>query len=324
MADAERAVREQRKIDFGGENVPRNGVAYSCAPVDMDKFNGKNCLCCGGRAVMGPNLEYLAVSIALASTPTFCFAFGEWSWCNDHLSVVVCIIPLLFYAFIMANLFCAAMVDPGIIPKNKSCPQDTQPPKFIKVVDGVQYKWCRTCFIYRPPRAKHCPICDNCVDKFDHHCPWVGTCIARRNYRFFLNFILAVFVHAIYTFVMSIVILTIESGLASQGDGLMGAMRDRWGAMVGLVIGFIALLPVGGLAAYHLYLVSINQTTNEEVNEVFKRTQNPYTRGLRYNFVEAFWAPQRISKLLPDEQIGKMMASNQIPSQDPSIFENSI
>ena len=38
------------------------------------------------------------------------------------------------------------------------------------LLDGVEVplKWCKTCFIYRPPRASHCRDCDACVEQFDH------------------------------------------------------------------------------------------------------------------------------------------------------------
>ena len=56
-------------------------------------------------------------------------------------------------------------------------------------------KFCEVCKIWVNTniKTKHCNFCNICVEKMDHHCPWTGKCIGKRNLFPFYIFILAVY-----------------------------------------------------------------------------------------------------------------------------------
>jgi len=48
---------------------------------------------------------------------------------------------------------------------------------------------CPDCEVLRTPRSRHCAICNRCVERFDHHCPWLNNCVGVRNNNCFLVFL---------------------------------------------------------------------------------------------------------------------------------------
>lgn len=64
----------------------------------------------------------------------------------------------------------------------------------IDIPDGqdmyVEKRYCTICHIEQPLRAKHCIECNRCCVTYDHHCPWLGTCIAEYNHGLFYFYLL--------------------------------------------------------------------------------------------------------------------------------------
>ena len=68
------------------------------------------------------------------------------------------------------------------------------------------WKICKYCKEIKPLRTHHCSLCDICVIKMDHHCPWINNCVGQNNQRYFLLFLFHSFC---YTFLVTTLTLPI-------------------------------------------------------------------------------------------------------------------
>ncbi|KAF5812072.1 putative protein S-acyltransferase [Helianthus annuus] len=278
-------------------------------------WKGSNRFLCGGRLIFGPDVASLCFSFLLVAGPAVSFCIRVNSIINhrkDHHEDVgymyqVLIVAAALTCMDVTFLFMTSSRDPGIVPRNASPPDPdevydmntpsmewihgTTPhlrlPRTKDVIVNnhtVKVKYCDTCMLYRPPRVSHCSVCNNCVHRFDHHCPWVGQCIGLRNYRFFYMFISTSTVLCVYVFTCSWVILF------QQNVRILKAMSQDILSDFLIVYCFIAVWFVGGLTIFHFYLICSNQTTYENFRYRYSKKENPYHKGVKKNLIEVFFS----------------------------------
>jgi palmitoyltransferase ZDHHC9/14/18 len=193
---------------------------------------------------------------------------------SDSWGVSIILVAVVFTIYDLILLMLTSGRDPGIIPRNSHPPEPevvdgntgsgtSQTPRLPRVkeveVNGKVFKvkYCDTCMLYRPPRCSHCSICNNCVERFDHHCPWVGQCIAQRNYRFFFMFVFSTTLLCVYVFAFCCVY--IKKIKESEDISILKAMLKTPASIALILYTFISTFFVGGLTCFHLYLISTNQ-----------------------------------------------------------------
>lgn len=146
----------------------------------------------------GPiSIVLLSLSLALASQLGVYFATGYSRVGSPGKLVTTQKTAQLLWLFAIMQLGALALaltllaltnqLDPGNVELNQlpgmianseeGAEQRKKTGRMVKTMpDGseIEFRWCWHCSIWRPPMANHCPTCNRCFLKLDHHCPWTG------------------------------------------------------------------------------------------------------------------------------------------------------
>ncbi|NXI93172.1 ZDH18 Palmitoyltransferase, partial [Psophia crepitans] len=294
-----------------GVTAPGSGTAASQPPLPTgperpgaarrprrkwEVFPGRNRFYCGGRLMLARHsgVFVLTLGLILATSGLF-FAF-DCPFLASHLTLAIPIIAAVLFFFVISCLLQTSFRDPGILPRaTPSEAADLEkridsmgtstyrpPARTMEVVINkyvVKLKYCYTCKMFRPPRTSHCSVCDNCVERFDHHCPWVGNCVGKRNYRYFYAFILSLSFLTAFIFACVVTHLTLRK---YRGMILFPETSLTCFTVLELVICFFSVWSILGLSGFHTYLVASNLTTNEDIkgswsNKRGSEFANPYS-----------------------------------------------
>nr|XP_033792930.1 probable palmitoyltransferase ZDHHC14 isoform X6 [Geotrypetes seraphini] len=221
-------------------------------------FPGRNKFFCNGRIMMARQIGvfYLTLVLILVTSGLF-FAF-DCPYLAVKITPAIPVVGGILFFFVMGTLLRTSFSDPGVLPRatpdeaadlerqigntediaNGTSAGGYRPPPRTKevVINGqtVKLKYCFTCKIFRPPRASHCSLCDNCV--------------------------------------------------GSQQAGFLSALKDSPASVLEAVVCFFSVWSIVGLSGFHTYLISSNQTTNEDIKGSWsskrgKENYNPYSYG---------------------------------------------
>jgi len=142
------------------------------------------------------------------------------------------------------------------------------------------YKLCSTCQTFKPPRAAHCPECNLCVLKMDHHCEWLQTCIGLHNYKYF---VIMIFYGSCFFLLMTITYAKFAWETAFNSH--MSLLSSYFIILVFLIM-IVVVLRFFGLIILHTILMLTGRTSREFMKNKKGSQVRRYDLGYSENLKE--------------------------------------
>jgi len=262
--------------------------------MDNDNFDlyGENRVWCKKCCISGNKFYYMLIAFISYTLPYILLIAILFDTKSKSSYLFTKIFSTILYIIELYATMRGGCSDPGILPKQYSGYVIKARTERRFVIRGhlLNLNYCPTCDIFRPPRTSHCSKCNNCVQKFDHHCLWLGTCIGQRNYKFFYLLIFCLMINAIYEVIFCLYLLIHEVIKEKNIDENFLKLIIGMSLIILYDVLFVAIF-LGKLFFIHTYLWFKNLTFYEYFKKKFKKVPNfnPFNVNLCYNMKLIFF-----------------------------------
>ena len=263
-------------------------MAESYDEITPKKIYGNNRIWCYLLGITGRKFYHMIYAFLLYTCPYIVMLVILIIEKNNLSIIYPLIITSFLYIIQIISTIIGGCSDPGILARQK---QDyyynTNKPSLKYVINGhiCTLNYCYSCSLFRPPRTSHCSLCDNCVERFDHHCLWLGTCIGKRNYRYFYFLTASINISAFFQIGYSIYYIIFNAKKLKNKEEYNKLVL--WGlSALSLYDLLFVIFFMGKLFLIHTYLVFNSKTFYENVKKKFKKVPgiNPFKKYLFYTW----------------------------------------